>query len=171
MINFKDMPLHSRVWVYQSIREFSENEITQLKNKAEGFISEWTSHGKTMNACIEIFHKRFIIVCVDEKTTSASGCGIDKSLKFIQQLESDLGGNTFLLDRMNVAYRKNAHLNNEVGQGQIISCPISELKNVLTFPEKQKGITVFNNLVNTKAALEKDWEVPLEKSWQYEKFI
>lgn len=165
------MPLHSRVWIYQSIREFSENEIIQLKNKGESFISEWTSHGKTMSACIEIFHNRFIIVCVDEKTTSASGCGIDKSVKFIQQLESDLGGNTSLLDRMNVAYRRNAHLNDEIGQGKIISCPISELKNVFTFPERQKGITVFNNLVNTKEELEQNWEVPLEKSWQYEKFI
>jgi hypothetical protein len=169
MINFKEMPLHSRVWVYQSIREFSENEITQLKKKAEGFIAEWTSHGKTMNACIEIFHSRFIIVCVDEKTTSASGCGIDKSVKFIKQLESDLGGNTSLLDRMNVAYRENTQLNGKVGQGKIISCPISELKHILTFPERQKGITVFNNLVNTKAALEQNWEVPSEKSWLYKK--
>ncbi len=162
------MPLHSRLWIYQSIREFSENEITQLKTKAEDFISEWTSHGKTMSACIEIFHNRFIIVCVDEKTTSASGCGIDKSVKFIQQLESDLGGNTFLLDRMNVAYRQ-ARLNGKVGQGKIISCHISELKNLLTFPGGQTGITVFNNLVNTKEELEQNWEVPLEKSWQYEK--
>ena len=169
MVNFKDMPLHSRVWIYQSIREFSENEITQLKTKAESFISEWTSHGKTMSACIEIFHNRFIIVCVDEKTTSASGCGIDKSVKFIQQLESDLGGNTSLLDRMNVAYRQNARLNDEVGQGKIISCHISEIKNLLIFPEGQTGITVFNNLVNTKEELEQNWEVPLGKSWQYEK--
>jgi len=170
MISFKEMPLHSRVWIYQSIREFSKNESTQLKKKADCFISEWTSHGKMMSACIEIFHNLFIVVCVDEKTTSASGCGIDKSVKFIQKLESDFGGNTFLLDRMNVAYRKNAHLNDEVGQGKIILCPISEFKNVFTSPERIKGITVFNNLVNTKAALEQNWEVPLEKSWQYEKF-
>jgi hypothetical protein len=170
MITFKEMPLHSRVWIYQSIREFSETESTQLKSKAKSFISEWTSHGKMMSACIELFHNRFIIVCVDEKTTSASGCGIDKSVKFIQQLESDLGGNTFLLDRLNVAYRKNTHLNDEVGQGEIILCPISELKKVFTSTERIKGITVFNNLVNTKAAFEQNWEVPLEKSWQYEKF-
>jgi len=169
MINFKDMSLHSRVWIYQSIREFTENEIKQLKTKAERFISEWTSHGKTMSACIEIFHARFIIVCVDEKTTSASGCGIDKSVKFIQQLESDLGGNTSLLDRMNVAYRQNALLNGKVEQGQIFSCPISELQHLIALPEGQKGITVFNNLVNTKEALEQNWEVPLEESWQYEK--
>jgi hypothetical protein len=166
MINFKDMPLHSRVWIYQSIREFSENEITQLKTKAEGFISEWTSHGKTMSACIEIFHNRFIIVCVDEKTTSASGCGIDKSVKFIQQLEKEF--NVSLLDRMNVAYRQ-ARLNDEAGEGKISSCHISELKNLLTFPEGQTGITVFNNLVNTKKELAQNWEVPFEQSWQYEK--
>jgi len=162
MMNFKDMPFDSRVWIYQSIREFSDNEITQLKTKAKSFISEWTSHGKKMSACIEIFYNRFIIVCVDEKTTSASGCGIDKSVKFIQQLESDLGGNTSLLDRMNVAYRKNASLNNEAGKGEILSCHISELKNLLTFPIGEAGITVFNNLVNTKEELEKNWEVPLE---------
>jgi len=170
MISFKEMPLHSRVWIYQSIREFSETESTQLKNKAKSFISEWTSHGKMMSACIEIFHNRFIIVCVDEKTTSASGCGIDKSVKFIQQLESDFGGNTFLLDRMNVSYRKKAHLNDEVGQGEIFSIPISKLKDVFTSLERKNGITVFNNLVNTKVELEQNWEVPLEKSWQYEKF-
>jgi len=167
-MQFKDMPLHSRVWIYQSIREFSEKEITQLKTKSESFISEWTSHGKTMNACIEIFHNRFIIICVDEKTTSASGCGIDKSVKFIQQLEYDLGGNTSLLDRMNVAYRQ-ASLNDKAGEGKIISCHISELKNLLVFRERQIGITVFNNLVNTKEELEQNWEVSLEKSWQYEK--
>ena len=157
-MNFKDMPFHSRVWIYQSICEFSENEITQLKAKAENFISDWTSHGKTMSACIEIFYNRFIIICVDETTASASGCGIDKSVKFIQQMETEF--NISLLDRMNVAYRQNE---------KIISCHISELKNLLAFPERQKGITVFNNLVNTKAALEQNWEVPLEKSWQYKK--
>ncbi len=168
MIKFKDMPLHSRIWIYQSIREFSENEITQLKTKAESFISDWTSHGKTMSACIEIFHNRFIIICVDETTASASGCGIDKSVKFIQQLEKEF--NTSLLDRMNVAYRQTS-LNDEVGEGEIVLCHISELKNLFAFPEGQTGITVFNNLVNTKEELEQNWEVPLEKSWQYEKIV
>jgi hypothetical protein len=166
MINFKNMPSHSRIWIYQSVREFSENEIIQLTTKAANFISEWTSHGKMMSACIEIFYNRFLIVCVDEKTTSASGCGIDKSVKFIQQLEKEF--NTSLLDRMNVAY-KQPHLTDKDGKVDIILCPISELKNLIAFSERQTEITVFNNLVNTKETFDKNWEVPLEKSWQYEK--
>jgi len=162
MINFEDMPLHSRVWIYQSIREFSENEITQLKSKAEGFISEWTSHGKTMSACIEIFHNRFIILCVDEKTASISGCGIDKSVKFIQQLENQF--NISLLDRMNVAYRQKIQLDDEVSQRKIVSCSITEFKKNLSFYAGNNGITVFNNLVATKEEFEKNWEVPLEIS-------
>jgi len=166
-MKFNNMPLHSRVWIYQSIREFSENEIVELKTKTEKFISEWTSHGKTMTACIEIFHNRFIIVCVDETSASASGCGIDKSVKFIQQLEFDLGGDTSLLDRMNVAYRKKSEALSLKGKIQV--CSIQELKNLITSPEGHTGITVFNNLVNSKEELDQNWEVPLEKSWQYEK--
>ena len=148
MIQFKDLPPHSRVWIYQSNREFSSSEVEQIKNKSEEFVAQWTSHDQLMKACIEIFHNRFIVVCVDEKTASASGCGIDKSVKFIQQLEKYFS--LSLLDRMNVAYRKD---------GKILSSPISELKN-------SGAVTVFNNLVQTKEELEKNWEVPIEKSWQ-----
>jgi len=40
---------------------------------------------------------------------------------------------------------------------------------MIAFPERQNGISVFKNLVNTKEELEQNWEVPLEKSWQYKK--
>jgi hypothetical protein len=165
MINFKEMPLQSRVWIYQSIREFSKNEITLLKTKGEDFISEWTSHGKKMSACIEIFYNRFIIVCVDEKTTSASGCGIDKSVKFIQKLEKEF--KTSLFDRLSIAFRKKSVAFSL--KEEIRVCGMHEIKKLITFSERHKGITVFNNLVNTKEELEKNWEVPFEKSWQYEK--
>lgn len=141
------MPSHSRVWIYQSNREFTSSETELIKKKSEEFVAQWTSHDQLMKACIEIFHNLFVIVCVDEKTAPASGCGIDKSVKFIQQLEKDFS--VSLLDRMNVAYRKD---------GKIYSSPISEIKTL-------GGITVFNNLVQTKEELEKNWEVQIENSW------
>lgn len=152
MTPFKDLPPHSRVWIYQSTLEFSSSEVEAINKKAVEFVTQWTSHDQLMKASIEIFHKRFIVVCVDEKTAPASGCGIDKSVKFIQSLEKKF--NISLLDRMNVAYRK---------EGKIHSSPISELKNA-------GNVTVFNNLVDTKEEFEKNWEVPIEKSW-HKQFI
>ena len=147
MKHFKDMPPHSRIWIYQAERELTSAETDSIKIKADAFVVQWTSHNQLMKASIEIFHNRFIIVCLDEKTAPASGCGIDKSVKFIQQLEKDFS--ISLMDRMNAAYRKN---------GKIIFCKLAELKN--------SGATaVFNNLISTKEELEKNWEVPLEQSW------
>jgi len=150
MIEFKDMPAHSRVWIYQSDKEFSSSEAEQIKNKSNVFVAQWTSHDQLMKACIEIFHNHFIVVCVDEKTAPASGCGIDKSVKFIQQLEKDFS--VSLMDRMNVAYKA------PTLKGEIQICNISELKS-------KNASSVFNNLVQTKEELEKSWEVPIEKSW------
>jgi glutamate mutase epsilon subunit len=166
MINFKDMPMHARIWIYPSSRSFSENEIMALKTKTERFISQWTSHGKTMSACIETVHNRFIIVCVDETTVSASGCGIDKSVKFIQHLEKEF--KVSLLDRMKVAYTKKS--TDPSLKEEIKVCSISEINKLGIFPYTQIGLNVFNNLVNTKKELEENWQVPLKKSWQYEKW-
>ncbi|TAL57610.1 MAG: ABC transporter ATPase [Bacteroidetes bacterium] len=161
MTPFKNLPLHSRVWIYQNIREFTSSEAELIKKRSEEFVAQWTSHDQLMKASIEIFHNRFVVICVDEKTAPASGCGIDKSVKFIQSLEKEF--NTSLLDRMNVAYRKNLTPTLSKGEGGISICNVSELKNI-------GNITVFNNLVNTKEEFEKNWEVPLEKSW-HKKFI
>ena len=146
------MPAHSRVWIYQSEREFLSTETGAIKTKAIEFVSQWTSHDQLMKASIEVFYDRFIVVCVDEKTAPASGCGIDKSVKFIQVLEKEF--NLSLLGRMNVAYRKD---------GKIYSVPISELKNL-------GRVVVFNNLVATKEEFDKNWETSIEKSW-HKQFI
>ena len=51
----------------------------------------------------EIRYNRFIILIVDESHAGASGCSIDKSVHFMQQLEQEYGINLF--DRFNLAYR------------------------------------------------------------------
>src|ERR1051325_2667329 len=152
MIEFKAMPPHSRVWIYQAERELTPAEAESIKRKAAHFIAGWTSHDQLMKASIEIFHTRFIVVCVDEKTAPASGCGIDKSIHFIIDLEKEF--KISFTDRMNVAYREN---------GKILSCRLSELKNA-------KAETVFNNLIQTKEELEKNWELPVGQSW-HKQFI
>lgn len=158
MALFKDLPPHSRIWIYQSAREFIPTEVEQIKALSERFIDEWTSHNQKMTAGIEIFHNLFIVIGVDEKTAPASGCGIDKSVKFIQFLEKEFA--TSLLDRMNIAYIKKAETN-----PTIFTCTISELKNRFPSEESFREVFIFNNLIATKEEFEKNWEVPIKNSW------
>ncbi len=79
---------HSRVWIYQSERNLTEEEVHEIHSAAQVFLEDWTSHGSTMNAAFDILHQRFIVFAVDEQTVPASGCGIDKSVRFLQELST-----------------------------------------------------------------------------------
>lgn len=99
-------------------------------------------------------YKRFIIIGVDQEVQPPSGCSIDESVQFIQQLEKDY--QIDLLDKMNVSYKQGEHI---------------AYKNLVDFKKmvKDKSVSektiVFNNLVNNKYEFENAWEVPMEDSW------
>lgn len=153
-IPFDELPDTSRVWIYQANRSFSETEIAELNTRLEEFISTWTAHGANLNASFEIKYKRFIVIALDQKFNAASGCSIDASVNFIQQLEKDF--NVDLLDKMNVSYKQGEHI---------------AYKNLIDFRKmaKEKAVSpntiVFNNLVNNKAEYLNEWEVPASDSW------
>ncbi|MGB2087737.1 hypothetical protein SAMN05444278_101396 [Psychroflexus salarius] len=154
IVDFNSLPDDARIWIYQSNRGFSEEELTTLKPKIEAFLKDWTAHGKDLNAGYKIPYNRFIVIGLDQTTSSASGCSIDASVRFIQFLEEDY--KVDLLDKMNVSYK----------QGDFVAH-----KNLKDFKKmvKQKAVSrqtiVFNNLVNTKAEFDDFWEIPLEESW------
>jgi hypothetical protein len=154
LIPFENLPDSSRVWIYQANRSFSDQELQEIKTQSEDFITQWTVHGSDLKASFEIRYKRFIIFGLDQELNMASGCSIDASVHFIQQLEKQY--NVELLDKMNVSYK----------QGEFIA-----YKNLIDFRKmaKEKAVSpntiVFNNLVNTKAEYLSDWEVPASESW------
>jgi len=155
MLTFNDMPLHSRAWVYQSDRVITDLEANEIRRKAAMFLMEWTSHGNVMRATIDVLYNRFLVVLVDEKEASASGCGIDKSVKFMQQLESDYGLNLF--DRMLVLYRN--------ADSVIQTTKLYTFEQMMEKGELTADTIVFNNLISTKADMQTMWEVPVKKSW------
>lgn len=154
LIPFENLPDSSKVWIYQANRSFSDLELQEITTQSENFITQWTVHGADLKASFEIRYKRFIIFGLDQELNMASGCSIDASVHFIQQLEKQY--NVELLDKMNVSYK----------QGEFIA-----YKNLVDFRKmaKEKAVSpntiVFNNLVNTKAEYLSDWEVPASESW------
>ncbi len=153
-VPFETLPDSSRVWVFQANRSFTEEEQTEIKEKLQAFIEQWTAHGANLQASYEMRYKRFIILALDQKMNAATGCSIDESVRFIQQLEKDY--NVDLLDKMNVSYK----------QGEFVA-----YKTLTDFRKmaKEKAVSprtiVFNNLVNNKAEYLSDWEVPASESW------
>lgn len=154
LVEFNDLPDTSRVWIYQASRSLSESELGEIEIGLRDFLKDWTAHGADLKAAFEIKYKRFIVIGLDQSMTTASGCSIDASVHYIQELEKKY--DIDLLDNMNVSFK----------QGEYIAYkPLLDFKKMV----KQKAVSlktvVFNNLVATKGEYEEFWEVPAAESW------
>jgi DNA phosphorothioation-dependent restriction protein DptG len=72
-VDFESLSGTSRIWVYQSSRELSENEVVEMSHKLERFIEEWTRHGDDLKGSFQIKYNHFIILAVDESFNQVSG--------------------------------------------------------------------------------------------------
>lgn len=159
LVEFNTLPEESRVWIYQANRSFTENEIDEIKSKLDIFIENWTAHGSDLQSGYEIKYKRFIIIALNQNLNTATGCSIDASVHFIQQLEKDY--NVDLMDKMNVSYK----------QGEYIAYKtLIDFKKMAKDKAVSKNTIVFNNLVTNIAEYHENWEVPASESW-HSRFI
>ncbi len=158
-IPFDQMPDESRVWIYPSNRPFSESEIPLLKELVEKFLTQWTAHNQALEASYDLPYNRFIILAVNQKNVQASGCSIDASVRFIQQMESQFG--LVLLDKMNVTFKQGEFLAHK---------PLDEFVKMAKAKSVSGATVVFNNLVDTIADYKQFWEVPAKDSW-HQRFI
>ena len=153
-VEFSSLPQTARIWIYQSNRSFTLDEIQEISSKLQTFLEGWTAHGADLKAAFEIRYKRFIVIGLDQNQQLASGCSIDASVHFIQQLETAF--KVDLLDKLNVSYK----------QGDYIAYkPIKEFKKMVKDRAVSKNTIVFNHLVQTKAEYLDFWEVPAAESW------
>lgn len=154
LVDFNILPETSRVWIYQCNRSLTEDEIVEIGNKLNVFIENWTAHGSDLHAGYEIKYKRFIVIGLNQSLNSATGCSIDASVHFIQQLEKEY--QIDLMDKMNVSYK----------QGDYIAYKsLVDFKKMAKERAVSKNTIVFNNLVANKAEYLENWEVPASESW------
>lgn len=154
LVDFNTLPDESRVWIYQANRSFTEEELTEITTKLNTFIESWTAHGSDLEAGYTIVYKRFIVVGLNQNSNKATGCSIDASVHFMQQLEQEY--TVDLMDKMNVSYK----------QGEFIAYkPLLEFKAMAKNRAVSGNTIVFNNLVTTIAEFKEHWEVPAKESW------
>jgi hypothetical protein len=154
LVPFNDLPDDSRVWIYQSNRKFTDEEVAQLEVKLEEFLKEWTAHGANLKAGAEVKHQFFLVIGLDQSENAASGCSIDAQVRFIQNLEQEM--DIELLDKMNVTYIQNDRVHHK---------PLLEFKKMVKDGAVGKSTVVFNNLINTKEEYLEHWQIPAIESW------
>lgn len=153
-VAYNDLPNNSRVWVYQSDREFSAEEIDFISKNAQQFIEQWTRHGSDLKGSFTIKYNQFLVLAVDEGFNNVSGCSIDASVHFVQELQKAL--QVDMLDKMNISFKVGEHIN------------VVKMNAFREFAKQQKinsETVVFNNMVATKEEFDSSWEVPAEQSW------
>ena len=154
LVDFNTLPEESRVWIYQANRSFTEEELTGIKEKLNAFIENWTAHGSDLQSGYTIEYKRFIVIALNQNISSATGCSIDASVHFIQQLEKEY--NVDLMDKMNVSYKQGEYVAHKT---------LLDFKKMAKDKAVSKNTIVFNNLVNNIAEFKENWEVPASESW------
>ena len=153
-VDYNELPNNSRVWVYQSEREFTQKEINFIQEKAVVFVNQWTRHGQDLKGSFTIKYNQFLVLAVDEGFNNVSGCSIDSSVHFVQELEKAL--QIDLLDKMNISFKDGDNIN------------IVKMNAFKQYAKENKitsNTVVFNNMIATKNELENSWEIPASKSW------
>jgi len=153
-VPFESLPPESRIWIYQSNRKFSDEEMVEIEKDLNEFLNNWSAHGAALEASYQLKYNRFIIIAVNQEVQAATGCSIDSSVAFIQNLEQRY--DVDLLDKMNVTFKNGEHVAHKT---------LIDFKRMA----KEKAVTantiVFNNLVNTIEEWNDNWEVPAGDSW------
>lgn len=153
-IPFEELPLESKIWIYQSNRKFTDAEFEEINSATQAFINSWEAHGTSLEASYLLKYNRFIIFAVNPEVQVATGCSIDKSVQFIQDLEKKY--QVDLLDKMNVTFKNGEFVAHKT---------LIEFKKMAKDKAVNGSTIVFNNLVNSIEEFNESWEVPAEDSW------
>jgi hypothetical protein len=149
----------SRVWVYQSSKMLSEKEAIVLQSQLNAFVKDWTAHSQQLSAAGDVLFNRFIILAVDESQAGASGCSIDKSVHFLQNIENQFI--TTLFDRLTFAF---------FDGNEVKTASSHDFKRLYTEGAITDETLVFDNMANTVSALKSGWLKPLRESW-HKRFV
>lgn len=127
-----------------------------MEEELHSFLGQWSSHGATMEAAAQVVNDYFIVVALNESNASASGCGIDKLVRKIQDLETMF--TISLLNRQWVVYLAD----------QWTIAPLHQFWALRKAGLVNADTPVVNNLIQNIGEWKKAWIVPFHLSWHQE---
>ncbi len=148
-----------KVWVYLSSKKLEGQQLSDIIALGNSFVNSWKAHDNKLSASFEVLHNYFIVVKVDETTYNASGCSIDKLLRFIKELEQNFS--IQLLNRLLVAYELDH---------KIFVVHSSEIKELMNKGVINENTIIFDTSV-ADAVEFATWKKPLKNSWLKKYFL
>lgn len=145
----------TRLWFYTTDRELTDRELVFLNEKLADFLPAWTAHNRSLKAWATVFFNRILLIAVDETQAGVSGCGIDKSVHFLETLGDALSLDFF--ERVTIGF--------ENGAGVIEFLPLGQFSKRVKSGELSAETRILDNLVSTKMEFENGWLKPVRASW------
>ena len=130
------------------------SEALEIEKMLNEFAAQWKSHGTPVKGAGYLFFGQFIILMADEEATGVSGCSTDSSVRLIKDIEEKFGVNMF--DRTTLAF---------VVKDKVQLLPMTQLQYAVDNGFISGDTFYFNNLVQTKEEMEKEWIIPIKNSW------
>ena len=153
--NLPDFSPDARVWVYVCNRCLSDSEAATVEQELSQFCQQWTAHNQALLATAEVFENQFVLLMVDETRAGASGCSIDKSVHFLEQLGDAI--NVDFFERMRFAW---VGANDQLQFGNQ-----HDLKTAVKEQQITAETLMANTLVQSKRDLAEKWFLPFNISW------
>ena len=94
---FPNISLSARLFVYTSNEQLSSTEATSFQTKLNAFIESWKAHGTKLDASSMLIANRVLLIVVDEKAQTATGCSIDSMNRYLQNSGQDWFARTLVV--------------------------------------------------------------------------
>jgi hypothetical protein len=156
LVPFNTLPKTSKVWIYQSNNAFSDSQLPVINDLLIKFTNQWQRHGADLESSYKIVYNQFIVIGVND---TVSGCSIDASVHVIQEIEQRF--NVDLTNKLQTAFRNGDNIN---------TVSLADFKKYVALGKINDLTIVFNNMADSIAAFETEWEVPANKSWHKKYF-
>ena len=153
MIEFSKLSQNARIWVYTADRFMTSQEKESILERCTQFLSTWSAHGDKLHAGATILDDCFVVLAVDEDHASASGCSIDKSIKFLKTIEEEF--HISLVDWQNIAY---------IDNNQVKLTSRNNFKNIIRESDASAEFLICNPNLQIKSDLDNNRTICIQES-------
>jgi hypothetical protein len=147
---FHELSGQATIWIYQSSREMTGFEHHWILEALTHFATTWSSHGRPLEAGVEIRHGYFLILGVEKTDFELSCCTTDRLMYLLKEVKDVLGID--FLERGKLLVQTD---------DQRFLLSIGQAKERWQSGSLGKDSYVFDPTLSYKDELETRWRVPL----------